>query len=112
MFAASCTTGSSRENGRAPALPTPTELADHVREHWNDWGERFARFSGHQDQSAELLTVTDASCVYRYDTPECWIVVTGRFKSGEIVKQRMFSQFERDAAGHLVEVIVMFERRS
>lgn len=111
VFAASCTTGPSRE-ASAPVLPSATELTDHVREHWSDWGERFGRFSGRQGEAAELLSVTDASCVYRYDTPECWMVVTGRFKDGEIVKQRMFSQFERDAAGHLVEVIVMFERRS
>lgn len=95
----------------APPLPTDVELEGHLRQHWDGWGERFARFSGRQGEAVELIGVSNATCSYTYDTPECWLEVTGRFASGAEVRQRMFSQFERDEAGKLVEVIVMWHER-
>lgn len=106
-----CATGVSNRPLERPGLPTPAELQEHVRQDWPSWVERFSRLSSRTGEAADLVGVTDVSCSYTYDTPECWLIVTGRFVSGDVVPQRMFSQFERDQAGNLREVIVMWHVR-
>lgn len=71
----------------------------------------FARFSKRPGEKAELIGISEVSCGYTYMTPECWYQVTGRFGDEPIVQQRLSSQFERDDAGNLVEVIVMWHER-
>lgn len=110
-FSACAADLSPQQRVSRPALPTVKELENHVRQNWSVWGKRFARFSGRESQAADLVGVSDVSCNYTYDTPECWLTVTGSFASGEVVQQKMFSQFERSEAGGLSEVIVMWHER-
>ena len=94
-----------------PTLPTAEEVSAYVASYWDHVGKTFARFSNRQGESAELVEVSDVSCSYTYTTPECWYVVTGRFGNDASVQQRLFSQFERDEHGHLVEVVVAWTVR-
>lgn len=92
-------------------MPSALEVAQHVREHWIDWGGRLARISGHSGQVIELVSIENVSCSYTFTTPECSLDVTGRIALGPVVRQRMFTQFDRSKAGNLKEVIVLFHER-
>lgn len=95
----------------APALPTAEEVSRYVTSHWPDLSKTFARFANRPGQTAELIEVSEVSCGYTYTTPECSYQVAGRFGDEPKVLHRLFSQFDRDAAGTLVEVIVMWHER-
>ena len=112
LLLASCATRGPDESATvsAPPLPSAAELESHVRQHWSEWSERFAHLSGHAGEAAELVGVGPATCSYSYFTPECWVEVTGRFASGVEARQKMFSQFDRDEAGNLKEVVVMYHQ--
>lgn len=113
LLLASCATRGSNETVTfaAPPLPSAAELESHVRQHWSDWGRRFAQFSARAGEAADFVGTGAVTCSYTYWTPECWVEVTGRFASGEEARHKMFSQFERDEAGNLVEVVVMYHER-
>ena len=111
-FLAGCAAPRGVESfGPAPALPTADEVSRFVNSHWAEKSKTFARFSGRAGESAELIEVSAVSCHYTYTTPECSYQVTGRFGNAPNVQQRLFSQFDRDEAGNLVEVIVMWHER-
>ena len=109
---AGCATPRAIENTRsAPALPTAEEVSRYVSSHWADVSKTFARFANRPGQTAELIGISEVSCGYTYTTPECSYLVAGRFGSEPNVQHRLFSQFGRDDAGNLVEVIVMWHER-
>lgn len=109
---AGCATPRATENTQsAPALPSAEEVSEYVSLHWPDVSKTFARFANRPGQTAELIGTSEVSCGYTYTTPECSYQVTGRFGDEPNVQQRLFSQFERDGAGKLVEVIVMWHER-
>lgn len=95
----------------ATALPTADEVSRFVTLHWIDLSKTFARFSDRPGRTAELIEVSEVSCGYTYATPECSYQVAGRFGDEPKVQHRLFSQFDRDAAGNLVEVIVTWHER-
>ncbi len=106
---ACCATHKATENTQsAPALPTAEEVSRYVSLHWPDVSKTFGRFTNHPGQTAELIKTSVVSCGYTYTTLECSYQVTGRFGEGPNVQHRLFSQFERDGAGNLVEVVVMW----
>lgn len=109
---ASCATSRTFEETQpAPALPTAEEVSRYVTSHWPDLSKTFARFANRPGRTAELIGVSEVSCGYTYTTPECSYQVAGRFGDEPTVQHRLFSQFDRDAAGNLVEVIVMWHVR-
>ena len=111
-FLAGCATPRAVESSQpAPALPSAEEVSRYVSSHWPDVSKTFARFSKRRGENAELIGISDVSCCYTYTTPECWYQVTGRFADEQIFRQRLFPQLERDDAGNLAEVIVMWHER-
>ncbi|QIK95906.1 hypothetical protein G7076_04970 [Sphingomonas sp. HDW15A] len=58
------------------------------------------------------MNVGDVQCSYLYITSQCTIQVTGRFADGQTKTLPMFSQFDRDASGNLVEVLDVYHERS
>ncbi len=109
---AGCATSQAFEDTQsAPALPTAEEVSRYVSSHWPDLNKTFARFAKRPGQTAELIGISEVSCGYTYTTPECSYQVAGRFGDEPSVQHRLFSQFERDDAGNLVEVIVMWHKR-
>lgn len=109
---AGCATSRTFEDTQpAPALPNAEELSRYVTSHWSDLSKTFARFSNRPGQTAELIGVSEVSCGYTYTTPECSYQVAGRFGDEPKVQHRLVSQFDRDAAGNLVDVIVMWHER-
>jgi hypothetical protein len=112
LFLAGCATSQAFETtADAPPLPTADEVSRYVHLHWSDVSKTFARFSQRPGASAELIGVSEVVCCYTYTTPECRYQVTGRFGDGASAQKRLFSQFDRDEAGNLVEVIVMWHER-
>jgi hypothetical protein len=105
----SCAAQTARRTVVPPALPTSEELAAYVAAHWDGWGPRFAKFSDRQGETATLVKVENLKCGYRYVTPECDFDVTGDFGPGDGATRTMSSQFDRDAAGQLVEVFVLYD---
>ncbi|WP_132910866.1 hypothetical protein [Sphingomonas sp. BK235] len=95
----------------APALPTAEEVSRYVSSHWPDLSKTFARFANRPGQTATLIGISEVSCGHTYTTPECSYQVAGRFGDESSVERRLLSQFERDDAGNLVEVIVMWHVR-
>lgn len=111
-IAALCATPRATENTQsAPAMPSAEEVSEYVSLHWPDVSKTFARFANRPGQTAELIGASEASCGYTFTTPECSYQVTGRFGNEPDLQHRPFSQFERDGAGKLVEVIVMWHER-
>ncbi len=109
---AGCATHRAVESTQpTPALPTVEEVSRYVTSHWPEVSKTFARFAKRPGENAELIAISEVSCGYTYTTPECWYQVTGRFGDEPNVEQRLFSQFERDDTGNLVEVIVMWHER-
>ena len=109
---AGCATPRVTENIQlAPALPTAEEVSRYVSLHWPDVRKTFGRLANRRGQTAELIETSLVSCGYTYTTPECSYQITGRFGDEPNVQQRLFSQFERDGVGNLVEVIVMWHER-
>lgn len=109
---AGCATPRATENTQsAPALPTAEEVSRYVSLHWPEVRKTFGRLANRPGQTADLIETSLVSCGYTYTTPECSYQVTGRFGDEPNVQQRLFSQFERDGAGNLVEVVVMWHER-
>jgi hypothetical protein len=92
----------------AEPLPTSEEVIAYVSSRWSDdYGRRFAREVSRRGETAELLAVTNVSCSYRYNTPDCEFQVAARF-DGELEQRRKLSEtFGRDAAGHLEAILVL-----
>ena len=111
FLALSACAGGQSFNVERPPLPTQAEVIEHITSHWSEWEPRFARFASRQAGAAALGVIKNVSCDYLYSTPECWAEVTARFGDGSEQTQKMFSQFERDEAGKLKEVIVMYHVR-
>lgn len=109
---AGCATSQAFENAQSiPALPTNEEVSLYVSSHWPDIGESFARAANRPKQTAVLIGISKVSCGYAHMIPKCSYKVTGRFGDEPNVQHRLTSQFERDGAGNLVEVIVMWHWR-
>ena len=97
---------------RTERLPSPAEVAAHVRQDWaEDYGRRFARFEARDDQRAELVSISNVTCAYSYATPECMFDIEGRFPDGTLRQRQMFEQFGWTDDGRLKAVIVMYHRR-
>lgn len=111
FLALSACAGGQSFNVERPPLPTQAEVIEYITSHWSEWEPRFARFASRQGEAAALGVIKNVSCDYLYSTPECWAEVTARFGDGSEQTQKMFSQFERDEAGKLKEVIVMYHVR-
>lgn len=105
---AGCATPRATQNAQSP---TAAEVSRYVSLHWPDVRKTFGRLANRPGQTAELIETSLVSCGYTYTTPECSYQVTGRFGNEPNVQQRLFSQFERDGAGNLVEVVVMWHER-
>ena len=109
---AGCATSQAFEDTQpAPALPTAEEVSRYVTSHWPDRSKTFAIFANRPGQTAELIGVSEVSCGYTFTTPKCSYQVAGRFGDEPKVQHRLFSHFDRDTAGNLVEVIVMYHVR-
>ena len=112
MFAmASCAADTATRTVVPPSLPTSEEVAAYISAHWGEWAPRFAKFSAREGADATLVKVENVKCVYRYFMPECNFEVTGDFSPDDRRTSTLFSQFDRDSAGNLEEVFVLFEER-
>ena len=93
------------------ALPTEAEVHRYVQNHWSDWNRRFASLAGRKGEAVALVSLGPVSCSYLYVTPQCEVQVTGQFASGQNMTLTMYSQFEHDTSGNLIEVLVMYHER-
>lgn len=75
-----------------------------MRDHWSGvWAPRLARVSSRKGENVDLVAVEKVICGFHRTTLACNFEVTGRFASGVEVKRRMFSVFDRDREGKLVD---------
>jgi hypothetical protein len=88
-------------------LPTAAELKAYVAEHWSTYSLQLANEAGDRPT---LQDVNHVDCGYPFGISnllDCTFEATIVFSNGQTRTKRLERRFERDAAGNLMETMVI-----
>lgn len=103
MATLSACVSAAGESAELEPLPTSTEVESYVRGHWPEYAGRLVSFA--PGERPTLESFRHDSCEYRNSLPDCSFYVTVRFADGSVRERQFWTQFDRDEAGNLREVI-------